>query len=220
MTELNPSRLGTKSHWDHVYAEELKNFDEIGDEGEIWFGEASVEKMAKHVPPANTLKILEVGCGNATLLLALAEEGYAPTTLTGIDYSSDSIRLSESVAKSRGFENLTFETLDFLEASPTNTPGTGWDLLLDKGTYDAIALGAKDGTGKSPASRYPERVKTLLKPGGFFLITSCNFTEDELRAAFATPDNSLRYHSSINHPTFSFGGNTGSTVSSVAFELV
>lgn len=42
---------------------------------------------------------------------------------------------------------------------------------LDKGTYDAIALANKDGEGVSPRTLYPDRVRRLLKPGAYFLIT-------------------------------------------------
>ena len=34
--ELAGSRLGRKEHWDQVYAEELANLEEHGDEGELW----------------------------------------------------------------------------------------------------------------------------------------------------------------------------------------
>jgi hypothetical protein len=35
-----------------------------------------------------------------------------------------------------------------------------------------------------PAELYPRKLAPLVKPGGFFLITSCNFTEEEVRARF------------------------------------
>jgi hypothetical protein len=35
--ELSPTKLGTKTYWDHVYEEEKHNFDEIGEPGEIWY---------------------------------------------------------------------------------------------------------------------------------------------------------------------------------------
>jgi len=47
--EFEPSKLGTKVHWDHVYEREVANFKESGDEGEVWFGEDSVEKMVDWV---------------------------------------------------------------------------------------------------------------------------------------------------------------------------
>ncbi|KAJ3515423.1 hypothetical protein NLJ89_g1762 [Agrocybe chaxingu] len=228
--ELRPSKLGTKEHWDNVYAEELRNFEEIGEEGEVWFGEESVDKMVEwsleHFPPAPDRSILEVGSGNGTLLFGLLEAGYDPKTLHGIDYSAGAVELAKGIAakKERGLE-ITFTRCDFLQEDPQRPyissagPTTEvWDFLMDKGTYDAIALGKRDENGNSPAVHYPGRVLHLLKSGGFFLITSCNFTEEELKANFAgDPGTGLIYHSRIQHPTFTFGGKSGSICSSVAF---
>ncbi|KAH9481341.1 Protein-lysine N-methyltransferase efm4 [Psilocybe cubensis] len=221
---LQPSKLGTKEHWDNVYQQELENFEEIGDEGEIWsavmrswfhfvpllmgevrFGEDSVEKMvdwvSEHVPPSNNASILEVGSGNGTLLFGLLEASYDPATLYGIDYSAGAVKLAAGIAESRGASRITFSECDFLNEDPilpknVDSSAEGiqvWDLLLDKGTYDAIALGEKNEQGYSPAVKYPNRVSRLLKPGGFFLITSCNFTEEELKVNFSTEDTGLIY---------------------------
>ncbi|KAJ7364149.1 S-adenosyl-L-methionine-dependent methyltransferase [Mycena albidolilacea] len=223
VSDLQPSKLGSKEHWDHVYHTELANFQEHGDEGEIWcgrrFGLQSVEKMVKwalqHVPPSQNPSILEVGSGNGTLLFGLADAGYDGSLLCGIDYSPDAVNLARAIgAASDTGATITFAECDFLVADP---PRNRWNLLLDKGTFDAIALAEKDADGKSPAARYPARVARLLKPGASFLITSCNFTEDELRASFETPETGLVYHSRIQHKTFTFGGKSGSPVSSVAF---
>jgi hypothetical protein len=59
-----------------------------------------------------------------------------------------------------------------------------WDLVLDKGTFDALALSQEtipvprrnqDGTEeleqRLPSAVYPEKVSELVKKGGFFLIT-------------------------------------------------
>lgn len=223
-TELHPSKLGTRAHWDSVYEEELTNFEELGDEGEIWFGVETVEKMVdwtvNNVPHTTNPSILEVGCGNGVLLLALSEAGYTATCLSGIDYSPCAIKLAKSIAATRG-ESISFYACDFLNDDPhvlSHMKEGAWDLLLDKGTFDAIALGAKDENGRSPAISYPGRVKNLLKPGGCFLITTCNFTEDELQAQFATAETGLVYHSRIQHPTYTFGGKEGSICSSVAFQ--
>ncbi|KAJ7030362.1 S-adenosyl-L-methionine-dependent methyltransferase [Mycena alexandri] len=208
--ELQPSKLGKKEHWDTVYENELANFHEHGDEGEIWFGVQSVDKMVKwaleHVPPSQNPAILEVGSGNGTLLFALAEAGYTANLLCGIDYSADAVRLARAIAETTDTgAAIAFAECDFLTADP---PSDAWDLLLDKGTYDAIALAEKDAGGASPG----------CAPGASFLITSCNFTEDELRASFETPETGLVYHSRIQHKTYSFGGKSGSPCSSVAFK--
>ncbi|KAK0469714.1 S-adenosyl-L-methionine-dependent methyltransferase [Desarmillaria tabescens] len=245
-TDLQPSKLGNKEHWDDVYKTELEIFDETGDEGEIWyvlpltdhpyspircdrFGEESVEKMVdwtvENVPSSQGPSILEIGSGNGTLLFALLEAGYDATTLCGIDYSMDAVQLAQKISSTRDGERISFDQRDFLSEDPSVLPhmdqenSSGqWDLLLDKGTYDAIALGQRDELGRSPAYQYPSRAARLLKADGFFLITSCNFTEDELKAHFVTPETGFVYHSRIQHPTFMFGGKSGSICSSVAFK--
>jgi len=37
MSEFEPSKLGTKDHWDKFYEEEILNLDELEEEGEIWY---------------------------------------------------------------------------------------------------------------------------------------------------------------------------------------
>ncbi|KDR78860.1 hypothetical protein GALMADRAFT_38932, partial [Galerina marginata CBS 339.88] len=224
---LQPSKLGTKEHWDSAYAEELEIFEEIGDEGEVWFGVESVEKMVgwalDNVPPSSEALVLEVGSGNGTLLFGLVDANYDPSRLHGIDYSAGAVKLSTEIAKTRGGSAITFTECDFLQEDPPSPQGReddrtdAWDLLLDKGTYDAIALGEKDEQGNSPAVKYPRRVARLLKPGGLFLVTSCNFTEEELQTSFITGDTGLTYHSRIQYRSFTFGGKRGSICSSVAF---
>ena len=46
--ELLPdSELGTKEHWESVYETEIANHDEIGDDGECWFGEEAMYRMIR-----------------------------------------------------------------------------------------------------------------------------------------------------------------------------
>jgi len=226
---LKPSKLGTKEYWDNVYDEELVNFEQLGDQGEIWFGEESVEKMVdwalKYVPPSTHPWTLEIGSGNGTLLFALLDADYPPERLSGIDYSQGSVKLAQSIAATRGGDNISFRLCDFLKEDPPTLPSMPqsssadlWDLILDKGTFDAIALMEDDHRGMAPADGYPTKVTRLLRPGGYFLITSCNFTEEELKAKFANIQTGLLYHSRISHPTFTFGGKSGSICSSVAFQ--
>ncbi|KAH9994868.1 S-adenosyl-L-methionine-dependent methyltransferase [Russula vinacea] len=234
MTEFDPSKLGTRAHWDDVYEREVANFEETGDEGEIWFGEDSIEKMVdwtlENVPIPSEPRILEIGSGNGTLLFALRDAGYAAPHLSGIDYSPDAVRLALMIAQTRqDSEQIAFHVCDFLSElppPPTATSGgqtldvglgRSWDLLLDKGTYDAIALGEKDGSGNSPVAAYPVRASKLLRDNGYLLITSCNFTEEELKASFVNPETNFRFHSRVKHPSISFGGQSGSVYTTVAF---
>ncbi|KAH9935249.1 S-adenosyl-L-methionine-dependent methyltransferase [Amylocystis lapponica] len=225
-TDLPPSKLGTKEHWDDVYSSELANFEEIGDEGEIWFGEDSIEKMVEWVLvniPLSTVPspfVLEVGAGNGNLLFALCEAGYAAERMCGVDYSADAVRLAQAIAHARRSEgdedeaggknprSITFSACDFLKEEVPALEGELWDLVLDKGTFDAIALAEKGADGSAPADSYPARVASAVKPGGYFLITSCNFTEEELTSKFTRAGPRLVYHSRIH----------GNVYSSVAFQ--
>ncbi|KAI9268048.1 hypothetical protein BDA99DRAFT_354314 [Phascolomyces articulosus] len=216
--DFEASKLGTKEYWDKVYDRENNNFNEIGDIGEIWFGEDSVEKMVDWVTEnvtCGSTKIVDLGCGNGHLLLELAGEGYQQ--LMGIDYSESAITLAKAVAKQRELD-IQYETVDLL--------GSEWasqhqfDLVLDKGTFDAISLHpdqeqAKKEGRDGPRERYVKAVREMINPDGLFLITSCNWTQNELTQAF---QKYFRYHSHVKYPTFSFGGHSGSKICTVAFE--
>lgn len=138
-----------------------------------------VQWVSEEVPIERDPCILEIGSGNGTLLFGLLEAGYSALHMSGIDYSPDAVKLARLNASTRQADSITFFVCDFLNEEPAVLPNmatadpAAWDLLLDKGTYDAIALGEKDENGNSPAVNYPQRASRLLKPGGFFLIT-CN----------------------------------------------
>ncbi|KIJ67002.1 hypothetical protein HYDPIDRAFT_108983 [Hydnomerulius pinastri MD-312] len=151
------------------------------------FGEEPEEKMVawakKNVKPESNPNVLDVGSGNGHLLFALVEEGYEASRLIGIDYSQGSVDLSVAIGEKRACDseqaqdNVTFAVCDFLNPESPIPPPNGetsdgaWDLIMDKGTYDAIALMEKDAGGNAPVDSYPPRVAKLLKPGGCFLIT-------------------------------------------------
>ncbi|KAK3495092.1 methyltransferase domain-containing protein [Neurospora hispaniola] len=106
----------------------------------------------------------------------------------------------------------------------------GWDLVLDKGTFDAVSLSdSRDARGRRICENYGARVLQLLRPGGFFLVTSCNWTEEELKGWFETDfaevyDGTekkklgLRQVGRIEYPSFSFGGVKGQTISTLCFQ--
>ncbi|KAI7904353.1 S-adenosyl-L-methionine-dependent methyltransferase [Cokeromyces recurvatus] len=216
--DFEASKLGTKSYWDTVYDRENKNFQEIGDIGEIWFGEESVERMVEwvteHVSDMNC-RTVDLGCGNGHLLIELHEAGYK--SLHGIDYSESAIQLATSIASERQLA-ITYQTVDFL--SNPQWFQQQYDLVLDKGTYDAISLHpdqikAKQEGVPGPREKYIEAVYKMIKPkSGLFLITSCNWTKEELIENFKQY---FRYHSNVKYPVFQFGGHTGSKICTVAF---
>ena len=152
---------------------------------------------------------MECGAGNGTLLLSFLTSsshlGVQHYDLTGLDYSSGSTRLSAQIEAQRRADlpieieeydsddddedlgqqvlnetTCTWRTVDLLR----DEIGEEWDLVMDKGTFDALCLsqeGVKEKGDRLPSVVYPEQVTRLVKMGGYFLITSCNFTEEEIR---------------------------------------
>ncbi|UKZ69060.1 uncharacterized protein TrAtP1_010071 [Trichoderma atroviride] len=158
--------------------------------------------------------------------------------MLGVDYSAQSVALAKNIAQSRREEEEEEEAstpVNFLEwdllngplsltASPsdnantcsplsyTPSPSRRFDIILDKGTFDAISLSTTTSSEQQqhPCEIYRRRLLQLLSHGGIFLITSCNWTEPELRAWFADDaDGELSVVGRVDYPTFTFGGGQG-----------
>ncbi|XP_006031667.3 EEF1A lysine methyltransferase 2 isoform X1 [Alligator sinensis] len=208
---FGPSVLGTKEHWDAAYERELQHFQENRDIGEIWFGEESMVRlirwMKKQKIPLDS-SVLDIGTGNGILLVELAKSGY--TNLTGIDYSPSAITLSEEIIEEQGLPNIKLQVNDFLTPSAELL---GFQICIDKGTFDAISLNPDNAAAKR--KQYVESLCRVLNPEGFFLITSCNWTKEELLNEFREGFDFLE---ELPTPTFCFGGKTGNSVTSLVFQ--
>ena len=139
--------------------------------------------------------------------------------MLGVDYSGVSVRLAEEIRGSKGaeVEDISFRVFDILNGEPEKEwLGDGFDVVLDKGTFDAISLSEEvDAQGRRVAEGYRERVEKLVKKGGRFLITSCNWTEEEVKGWFEAGE--LVYEDKAKYPSFTFGGKTGSSVCTLCF---
>ncbi|KAK0646216.1 S-adenosyl-L-methionine-dependent methyltransferase [Cercophora newfieldiana] len=239
ITHLDPSELGTKQYWDNLYTTELSNHAaNPSDEGTVWFDDSDAEnKIVDFLEDTHetlllsqsSTRVLDLGCGNGSLLFALRDAGWSGRLL-GVDYSAESVRLARAVGAARetDTEGVDFAEWDVLAGDFAVVGEIGaWDLILDKGTFDAVSLsGEKDGRGRRICEGYGERVVQLLRTGGLFLVTSCNWTETELRAWFegtnadAPGQGRLKQVGRIEYPSFSFGGVKGQTISTLCFEKV
>jgi SAM-dependent methyltransferase len=122
-----------------------------------------------------------------------------------------------------------------LKISPTSDDETlswfpyeegGFDIVLDKGTFDAISL-ADDAKATRVCERYPDIARRLVRRGGFLIVTSCNWTEDELVKWFVAGEeedgekkDALVVWGRVEYPRFRFGGQEGQGVCTVCFQRV
>lgn len=132
----------------------------------------------------------------------------------GVDYALASVELARRIAGQKNLD-VEFEVWDIM-GDENHWLGELFDVVLDKGTFDAVCLNAEaDVDGRRTCERYRDKVEKLVKPGGRFLITSCNWTEKELGEWFGGGD--LVVEGRVEYPTFSFGGMKGQSVYSVCF---
>lgn len=163
-------------------------------------------------------RFLDLGTGNGHLLFALREDEWMGE-MFGVDYSATSVKLAEEIRSSKGDEyvDITFSEFDILTNAPTPSLSSGFDIVLDKGTFDAICLSNEtDAQGRRVCEGYKEKVVPLMKEGGRFLITSCNWTEEELMGWFEGGE--LRCVGKVKYPSFKFGGREGSSVVTLCFQ--
>lgn len=157
--------------------------------------------------------MVDIGTGNGHLLFSLRDEGFKGQ-LKGIDYSENSVEFARSIAEENDVDGITFEVVDIYDKNWN--PEEKFDVVLDKGTLDAIALSGLEFEGKRAPEVYPSVIKKLLQENSILLITSCNFTEPEL-IRIITSETDLKVWKTIQYPSFEFGGVKGQTVCSVAF---
>jgi SAM-dependent methyltransferase len=148
--------------------------------------------------------------------------------MLGTDYSAASIEFARRIGAEKGFGGGEAGEIEFRHWDVINSPAEealdgmqrdGWDVVLDKGTFDAISLSEeRDARGRRICEAYKERIVRVLREGGLLVLTSCNWTEEELRGWFEDgEDGKLRFEKRIEYRSFSFGGKKGQTISSVAF---
>ncbi|KAL8900568.1 MAG: hypothetical protein Q9207_005629, partial [Kuettlingeria erythrocarpa] len=226
------------SSWDTTYTHDLVTHAQTPSHtGTTWFADARAsQKTLSHLlslrPPLSptTTTFLDLGTGNGEMLFLLRSEGGFTGPMLGIDYSAASVALAERIAAQKGFgrSEVRFREWDILGGEWEEGEEGIWDVVLDKGTFDAVTLSAEtDAEGRRICEGYRAKVLSMVKKGGRFLVTSCNWTGEELRAWFegrgdgdAHEVGSFEWEGTVRYPSFRFGGLTGQSVSGVCFRRI
>ncbi|CAO1635135.1 unnamed protein product [Sympodiomycopsis kandeliae] len=163
--------------------------------------------------------------------------------MCGIDYSPSSIQLCQDIVREQSqsqeedasldvrnihlkqcdvLDSVQVDDINSLSSSIRKQGSIGWDIVLDKGTLDAIALTpTSTGDGDmTPLQRYIQSLEQLTRSGGLFLITSCNFTSQELIDKVTKGGKFTHTETLPPKRQFQFGGVKGSTTVCVAFHRV
>jgi hypothetical protein len=160
------------------------------------------------------------------------EEDVVVATSTG-NAGDDTVQREEGIPLKN--QDIRFEEWDILDPANETILGEnstdklswfpyeshGFDIVLDKGTFDAISL-ADETTASANTHichQYPVVASKLVRPGGYLIVTSCNWTEDELVHWFttATKTAELEVWHRLEYPRFRFGGVEGQGVCTVCF---
>lgn len=132
----------------------------------------------------------------------------------GVDYSCEAIALARSIAKGRGVEGekeeeeegevkgkgkVGFWVADVMALGDEEeewVPEGGFEVCLDKGTFDAISLSDERlPDGRRAYEGYAERVVRVMKRGsGLLVVTSCNWTEEELKGKILASEGMSRLY--------------------------
>ena len=109
--------------------------------------------------------------------------------MVGVDYSQDAIELARKVLHANDVPDAIVHLIVGDVASRGFTDqvlSEKFDLVHDKGTYDAVSLCSSDAR-----LEYIISIRGLLSVGGIFMITSCNWTMDELMIQFTKEGRSI-----------------------------
>jgi EEF1A lysine methyltransferase 2 len=166
-------------------------------------------------PLYSPLLPLAIGC----IYRFQAKTGFSH--LMGIDYSGNATLLGEALFRQNGLE-CPFAEVDFLDPDNSSwfSEEPKFDVVMDKGTFDAISLTPSSDARKDVVAELVAKFKgslyrLLADEASVFIVTSCNWTREELTSLFGPQ---LKLLHQIDHPAFSFAGSMGQVVTSLVFK--
>ena len=135
------------------------------------FIERSVEWIISHFGVDDKTKIADFGCGPGLYTTRLAEQS---ASVTGIDFSENSLKYAKQVAEQKGLK-INYVHTNYLDFETTHS-------------FDLITMIMCDFCALSPEQRkiMLSKFSSLLKPGGFVLLDVYSFNSFNQKEESAT----------------------------------
>lgn len=152
------SRFSKADYWEERYKKTTKEFDWFG----TWNSDTAIRIKPEVEPffPSQINSILNIGCGNSRLGEELYKDGYKG--IMNIDISQSAVdKMSQKFA---GNSELSFMQMDITNMTFADA---SFDVVMDKGTLDALYTGLPAGVKLAVAHIY-----RMLTPGGVFVSMS------------------------------------------------
>lgn len=159
-----------KEHLPENYLEYLRsgNFgrNDLSHNPEVLFQslayERSVTEVLYNLDNFESLKVLDVGCGEGSSLINLIKLGFDPTNLSGIDILVERI----SIARRR------FPQINFIEGDAANMPFgvDAFDLIMESTMFIQI-------TDESLAKSIASEMMRVTKKGGYILLLDWRYSK-------------------------------------------
>lgn len=146
-------------------------FERRGDKAFEWYGtfaefRGNVERAWAERWSRGACRTLVIGCGNSELSEQLYAAGW--TTQTSIDFDAGVIADMRRKYSPGRFPGLVFTEMD---ARALSFDAASFDLVVDKGTLDAICTG--DGADvRDNVARMLGEVSRVIAPGGLYAVVS------------------------------------------------
>ncbi|XP_062844033.1 EEF1A lysine methyltransferase 4 isoform X2 [Trichomycterus rosablanca] len=153
-----------------------------------WFGDFSKFRhlLVQYIKKED--RILILGCGNSALSVDMYQAGH--THITNMDYSSVCV---ENMAQRHA--DCTGMSWVCMDARHLAFPDSSFDVVMEKGTLDAMLVEERDPWNVSEASSHLlHQISRVLKPGGRFV--SLTFAQPHFRKRLYA---CTEYDWSINH---------------------
>ncbi|KAM5184930.1 citrate synthase-lysine N-methyltransferase CSKMT, mitochondrial isoform 1-T2 [Callospermophilus lateralis] len=151
---LASSCLADRCLWDQLHAQPLGN----GPTFDWFFGYEEVQELLLSIlqkaPAASPPRVLDVGCGTSSLCTGLYTQSPYPVSILGVDFSPVAVAHMNNLLQGGQGQTplcpghpdsrLHFMQADAQNLGPVAASGS-FQLLLDKGTWDAVAHGGLPG---------------------------------------------------------------------------